>query len=221
MLIDKILKILIITILGGFILMNLLESFVALTYEGYFVQPNLPKYKSYKSMRTKIYSPTIRLKFGKRGCSAVVIDSNYALTAAHCLYKNNERIKVFTNTNDQLRDATVAAYYNRTDLGLIKGNFEECGEALFDNYALRITVNQPHFSCGYAFGNKEVSCNLFFPTEPDGFSIRGSGYLIPGMSGGPVINQEGYLVGLNYYMEGKFAGISSVVGVLGLFGIEK
>jgi hypothetical protein len=54
-----------------------------------------------------------------------------------------------------------------------------------------------------------------------GFSIAGRGFLIPGMSGGPVIDvKHGTVLAVNSAATNGFVLVAPVMGILGSFGIE-
>jgi hypothetical protein len=52
------------------------------------------------------------------------------------------------------------------------------------------------------------------------FKVAGKGHLIPGMSGGPVINELSVAVGINSSVLEDMVFISPLEGMLGLFNLE-
>ena len=166
---------------------------------------------------------------GQFYCTAFVIGNNYALTASHCIVddewnKTDEEIEIRLNNKPTGIKAKAAGVYVRRDLGLLKGDFSKFDYVMVEND--EPGVAQVLLTCGYPGGNKHVMCTRFFPQINDGFGLKGVGFLQPGMSGGPVFNPETHkAVGVNTLAypaqgEGGGVGISSLTGVLGIFGIE-
>lgn len=71
--------------------------------------------------------------------------------------------------------------------------------------------------------NHKVYCSLLRPQVNDGFFIKCAGVVFPGMSGGPVFDNNGNVIGLNIQVygasEGGGAAYSPTLGILATFGI--
>lgn len=65
-----------------------------------------------------------------------------------------------------------------------------------------------------------MACNPFTVKDNDVLAIRGYGFLRNGMSGGPVINERGVAVGINYAMTEGYCLVNSLQGFLGVFHID-
>lgn len=175
------------------------------------------------------YSPILRLNQNKEfSCTAVVIGKNYALTAGHCIV-NDEYTKLVKNltvtSQDGSKTINVKAekVNNIVDIGLISGDFSEFEALKVRNEDLGVGVTT--VTCGFAGGNKLLSCMQIKPQSNDNFHIKADGYLVGGQSGGPVYNPETHtLVGINTnvypLVEGGGMGYAPVMGSLGFFGIE-
>ena len=74
-------------------------------------------------------------------------------------------------------------------------------------------------ACGFPYLQNKITCSDFTPISNYGFSIRGIGHLIPGMSGGPVLRDD-VVIGVNSAMIEGGALIAPVAGSLGMFNIE-
>jgi hypothetical protein len=157
------------------------------------------------------HSSIIRLhnSEGRFFCSGVVISSTVALTAAHCIQSqaffgpselSKESIKIFLqNGSSSGISAFPLAANSRSDIGLIYGDFRQFQKSKIETNANKIyeAFTTKVKACGFAWGG-ELTCftmkNLgkyfFFYTADDGS-------LYPGMSGGPVFNNEGKVVGVN------------------------
>lgn len=161
------------------------------------------------------FTPIIAIGTSKKYfCSAFVISSNYALTAAHCVkdLKGNNRKSVRIFATDMKTEKVVltnidakvvSSYmYAGLDMAAITGDFTE-----FDRLA---TVNSTKEIAGAeslsvgVLGNRIVMERLNL-IQPYGFGILAAGQLFPGMSGGPVIDLT----------SGKVIGINSAMGEMG------
>jgi hypothetical protein len=175
--------------------------------------------------------PIVQLyRNGQFYCTAFVIGNNYALTASHCLVnedwdgKTDDAIEIRLDNKPTGVVGKAAATDFRRDLGLISGDFRKFDIMPLDNDDPGLAPDL--ITCGFPGGNKHVLCTHFIPEVNDLFSIKGEGFLQPGMSGGPVINpQINAVVGIGIVSypadeSGGGVGIASTCGILGDFGIE-
>jgi len=186
--------------------------------------PNLVPSTKYDYKRS-----IVRLYVGDQFyCSGVVIGRNYVLTASHCLVDNdyrmrNEEITVVNDDGSVVVKAKSVGVNIRMDWGLIHGNFTNIPGA----YVVEAGYTQETkvTACGYPQGAKILTCQELEPLMNDGFLIKCKvgPMLFPGMSGGPVFNAEGYVVGLNtlvYPQESRGGtAYSPVTGILANFKI--
>lgn len=151
------------------------------------------------------YSSMIRISSDKGICSAFVVSKNYALTAAHCVAGQlGEKFKVHAQNivgeGAAVRAGTAiaarAVWYGGIDLGLLKGEFNDFNYAPIDREEVRMA---PLFvSCGFGGGSLFGMCRPILLPQGAGFIMAAAGNLLPGMSGGPVINPfTGHVVGIN------------------------
>lgn len=170
--------------------------------------------------------PIIRLHDKKTKeffCSGAVISRNYAVTAGHCLEDRNRRvpsIRVYTADNqDSKVDATAVFYDERSDQGLILGDFSEFNVLRFvtDPTAILeiMTVQErPMAACGFPYGGG-LFCSPFSERHQGDFQISGQGFLYPGMSGGPVVDiGSGLLLGTNSAASGDVIIIAPLIELL-------
>lgn len=128
-------------------------------------------------------------------CSGTVISDNYILTAAHCLAQKRKLV-IHDLEDNPVPSAKVLDYAveYRSDLALIEGKFEDFNQAIIDSDTYLVLQNigmsslgVPIIACGFPHGGPSF-CNQITGLLQFGFGIAASGYLYPGMSGGPVVN---------------------------------
>lgn len=151
---------------------------------------------------------------------------NYVVTAGHCLVDEEYQLKkdpVFIeNPTTGLKvEATPAGINTRMDWGLIHGDFSGMPAApvAYDN----LITEKLMPACGFPQGSQTLHCEGLAPIVNDVFEIKCHGVLFPGMSGGPVFDHRGYVVGINTasYEAGEQGGAkySPTIGIFASFGI--
>lgn len=190
--------------------------------------PNLPHVNAVPFGKIK-YPAIIQLIHPEHGfmCSATVFDAQYAVTAAHCLVDEKDN---FSKLSFFIKDnrgnftgimATPAAINRMVDYAIVKGNFSEFQHMNLNVYGNGLMVQSNFTACGFPFGQKKTSCLPFVPTGIYFFMVRGIGALMPGMSGGPVIDViTNEIVGVNSAVGDREVYISPLTGLLGAFEIE-
>lgn len=161
-------------------------------------------------------------------CSGWVIDTQLAITAAHCINHNKHitkaPIKIFDDKGkDTGHLAQAASYDEDLDLGLIVGDFHEFSslQTNFYHEGFPRSVKHQYIMCGFPLGQKLVTCTEFSPTRMNFFRVEGKGHLIPGYSGGPVIDiTTNQAVGVNSAVSEDEIIIAPIQGILGLFRLE-
>lgn len=214
-------------LLCGILMMKLLEGLPGPRISSIQVDANLPplapaKVYDYKRSIVRLY------RGDQFYCSGVVIGSNYVLTASHCLVDedgsmNRGPVRVVNDDGSQVVMSRPVGVNLRMDWGLLHGNFSNIPAAL----VTEVGFDPPAIvtACGYPQGSKALNCSELSPWLNDGFLIkcRPGGMLFPGMSGGPVFDAEGHVIGLNVlvYPAQQLGGVaySPTTGILANFHI--
>lgn len=174
------------------------------------------------------YNPVIKItdENHKAFCSAFVIDANYAVTAGHCVGAMNgslskQKLHVILDSGEDANLTVKAAgFASRSDLGLILGDFNKF-KPLATNLESFGFTEAAYYTCGFPYTQKKMICTEFIPQKNSRFYIDGAGYMVPGMSGGPVINaRTGVAVGVNSAVGEGIVEVTPLEGFKGCFGIE-
>lgn len=188
----------------------------------------LPKYvPELTSNFNDKYIPIIRLHHSQDDsffCSASVINSKYALTAAHCLRGLNGKVIniKLEDKGEILTTAKIAKFDILTDLALIVGDFSKFNTiAVVTDPAEQIQLIDAGniVSCGYPYGGP-LYCTLATPTDILDFDWLAKAQIFPGMSGGPVISRVTFqIIGINYGMSLNRTVISPIVNLFNILNI--
>jgi len=173
-------------------------------------------------------SSIVRLVDGTSGstfCTGTVVSDDTIITAGHCLVNESilgvslKQDVIDIRTNDDY-DLNVKAkpiwVTTQLDQGILHGNFTQFEHRTFiaDVHGILNTrqKQQPYITCGYPMGGHLV-CTPFIYQGLYGFRWAGDGILIPGMSGGPAMTQDGVLIGVNTAMTDTQALISPIYNI--------
>jgi S1-C subfamily serine protease len=157
-------------------------------------------------------------------CSAVVISDTLAVTANHCV--NNEievapglfgvqttpsmEIRATDNLPRGLSAAPVWWDFRR-DIAIIKGDFKTFAPRKFlsrpEDLQKQMKKGTKFISCGYPY-HGSLYCSNGIYVERFGFHWEISNLVLPGMSGGPTMLEDGTVVGINDAVEGSLSVIS-------------
>lgn len=179
------------------------------------------------------FPSTIRLHTadGRFFCSGAVINDTTAITAAHCIVDNfgffmalsRKPIAIYTaNGVNSYVVALPKAASPAADVGIIYGDFRN-----FEKQPIQKNANKIHEAftlgakaCGFPWGGKltcfsvsKLGKYFFHYTSTDGG-------LWPGMSGGPVVDNNGLLIGVNSAVSEKENIYAPIVEIDAMLGEE-
>lgn len=170
------------------------------------------------------YEPEIRVIMSKGMCSGVVIDDNYALSAAHCVEKtfgfiDKNRLLIFDkNDNPTAATGEFIAYDADRDIALIRGDFKN-----FNNrrpaFNPRTAPVSNVTACGFP-ANSDYYCVGAIIVGNKRFQYMARSYpIFKGMSGGPVYDENMRVIGVNSAAGDNVIILSPVIGVDKVWGI--
>jgi len=195
---------------------------------------------SFAPHKKQVVSPDLNIAFGlkfnnrgfypivrlvdpilKYSCTAFIIDTNYAITAAHCLNSQGSLpthdLQVFLNQTNQYVPVRAMGYDEDLDTGLVMGDFH-LFRSLNTDFKNEMDDSSDFLACGYPRNQKRMICNKFTPETRSFDIVKGRGQFYHGMSGGPVINTyTNKVIGIVDAMDGE--GYAYVVPLQAFFGI--
>lgn len=158
-------------------------------------------------------------------CTATVINQNTAVTAAHCILEQDMMgnigvlplVEIRPDTNQPVGVyATVIYVTTQLDTAMLRGDFSKFQ---FKPYTQTINklmdLQHPGVkfkSCGYPLGGT-LQCTETIFKERVNFSIRVTGLLLPGMSGGPTMTEDGTVVAINNAVDGTDSIVTPIYNI--------
>lgn len=155
-------------------------------------------------------SATVRLvRDGHTMCSGFVINDTTIVTAGHCVvYATMDGMVLMPGVLEiRLADnkplgiiATVKSVVPQMDRAVLKGNFKQLPKTAYsDSVQDSVVIRVPGYrliACGYPLGEALFCSHLTYDHDSQ-FFLSVHGVLIPGMSGGPTMTENGVVIAIN------------------------
>lgn len=179
--------------------------------------PNLNKH----SAIVRLYD----IATGRFFCSGAVISDHLIVSAAHCMYGHSEGIEV-RNKDGKFTGAWVMDYRFKdiSDQAVLIGNF-----TMFEH--LPIVTDPAHILYAFRHANLKVCgfpyagplfCSEVHFKQIYVFQIMTDGGAWPGMSGGPVFDEDtGYIIGVTTAMSPEGMILSPTVNLFYNLGLDE
>ncbi len=167
------------------------------------------------------FSPVVRLitNDGRTFCTGVVVSPNTVITAAHCIIEAVILgIPIFRSsfvTDSTFTVAPVATNItsasSQLDQATLHGNFSafESRNVITDVATLnsKVEPGSSFVSCGYPLGGA-LFCSRQVYQGRINFMWLMKGVLLPGMSGGPMMLDDGTVIAINDAVQDDFSIVS-------------
>lgn len=160
--------------------------------------------------KQKLLNPIVRLNQGNQTfCTGTVVNSTTIITASHCVVEANMFGMMMVRGDIEIRpesnlpigvNARVGYVTTQLDTDILKGDFSkfEPKKHISDiNELMKLqTPGRKLLSCGYPLGGN-LQCTPTIYLRRDIFMQDVEGLLLPGMSGGPTMLEDGTQIAVN------------------------
>ena len=157
--------------------------------------------------------PKIECQAIKKNMSRGISDAQRFISK---LKKNQpDTFKVFNSLGKEVKVKVFAldSEMGFRDFAVLSGDFSEFEKMpLAKNFD--VLPGELLRSCGFAALKTPAVCSNFIALGNTGFGYRGNGYLVKGMSGGPVVNANGEVVGINVAVSRDEVIMTPIIGIL-------
>lgn len=162
---------------------------------------------------------------GRFFCSGAVVSVNIIVSAAHCMYDHPQGIEV-KDKDGKFSGARVIGVraHDRSDQAVLLGDFsmfEEMKIVTDPAAIVKLIKRNEMQACGFPYAGP-LYCTKLDYKGIDVFQFKAHGAGWPGMSGGPVIDEDtGYIVGVITAMSGEDMILSPTINIFYNLGLEE
>jgi hypothetical protein len=125
-----------------------------------------------------------------------------------------DTFQVFNSEGKEVKTKVIALDHELgyRDFAVLSGDFSQF-EKLPVAKTFNVLPGELLRTCGYASLKTPAVCSNFIALGNSGFAYKGNGYLVKGMSGGPVVNGAGEVVGINVAVSRDEVLITPTIGL--------
>jgi len=158
-------------------------------------------------------------------CSGTVVNDNTIVTAGHCVIEETPLGLALKSTPIEIRAfdnvprktfGKVRALSVQMDSAILKGNFQvyEPRDIISDVKTLneKRDTKAIYVACGYPLDGKLYCTGVHYKNLND-FMWSVDGLLLPGMSGGPVLDENGAVIAINHAVEREHSIVSPTYNI--------
>lgn len=168
-------------------------------YQKAFGEENLSGYNLvYEKINPSIVSIEANLDIGISSGTGCIVDENGTiLTSLHVVNKS-KNIEVTTQNGKTYKAKIVAILKNKNDLALIKINPKEPLQTIKFGNSNEVKVGQRVLAIGNPFGFRgTLTTGIISRIDYERKKLQTDAAINPGCSGGPLLNLEGEVIGIN------------------------
>jgi len=131
-----------------------------------------------------------------------------------------DKFSVFNSNGEEVETNAIALYNSRfsslhavRDYAQIKGNFKKFNKLPINTSNFFVRPGDNLTACGYAEGITPLSCTALTAISNFQFRYSANGYIVQGMSGGPVFDSTGTVVGIISSVELNRVNFTPTIGI--------
>jgi len=116
--------------------------------------------------------------------------------------------------------AIAYSKHTKRDYGFLQGDFKNF-KKLYIRSGWHVRVGDTLMACGFFGGKLPPTCVDFKALGNQSFQYAGEAILLPGVSGGPVIDEDGYVAGVAVSVGNRFVLMEPTIGMVDILTDEQ